>query len=708
MRSASLSIMNPSPSESLAVAERTAPSPMAGPRGVSGGAAPSGSAGERAGGPETYIWPERESRSLLAVARAIVPGGAVLPPAGPRVVARVQRVLADGGPALVAGYRGLLGSLAGLSWLRHGRALPDLSPEVLHALLEGLYTGGATGRLLLRGLASAIKAVYFDDPAIFAALGQRYRDGHPTEQAAYARGVPDDMPAAVRGRTTRASDVPHGETIECDVVIIGSGAGGAVAAYELAAAGHAVVLLEEGVYFGRQDFTGSTFRMDHLLLRDMGLTTTIGNVPIIVPTGRTVGGTTTVNSGTCYRMPDRVAHHWEQQLGLGDYGRDALAPFYDRVEAVLGVDYGAPQFLGAAAAAVARGADALGYRHKPLRRNAPDCDGQGLCCFGCPTDAKRSTNVSYVPQALRAGAQLFVGAQAQRLILEGGRAVGVEVESRFPHGPGGTLRPHFRVRAQAVIVACGALGSAVFLQSDARVKKALSRSGALGHNLTIHPAAGVFGIMPELVNSAGLPSIPQSYAIEEFHDEGLLMEGVATPADLSAVTVTLFGRRFMEVMEAFPHMAGFGFMLEDSTSGSVTPGPGRRPIVRYSLADHDVARLKRGVDILSRVFFAAGAKQVLTPVHGFEIATNPAALGRLHQAPLSPAQFDLTAYHPLGTVRMGVLPEGSVVNPDLEAHDLPGLYVMDGSVLPTSPAVNPQLTIMAIASRAAGRLAGRL
>lgn len=648
----------------------------------------------------------REQAALLSLCRAVIPGGAILPAAGPELVARLEGLLGELGAPFALGYRGLLHSLGAMSRLRYRRGLADLQPNQMESLLDGLLDGGFARRLLLRAIAAPIKALYFDDPAIYARLGQRYRHGHPSPEAALSRLVPDELPAYVRGRTGRACDLRSGETLEADVVVIGSGAGGAVATYELAAAGHAVLLLEEGLYFGRQDFTGSTFRMQNLLYRDMGMTSTVGNATIFVPTGRSVGGSTTVNSGTCYRLPDRVAKSWEVQLGLSGYGPDGLAPYFERVEEVLGVEYGAPAVLGPVAAAVARGADALGLKHRPLRRNAPGCDGQGLCCFGCPTDAKRSTNVSYVPMALRAGAQLMVGARAERLLIEGGRVVGVEVESAYPGHPGQTQPPRFTVRARAVVVACGTLATPVFLLSDPVARRALSRSGALGKHLTIHPAAGIFAIMPEEITTT--PSIPQSYAIEEFHEQGLLFEGAATPVDLSALQLTMVGRRLVETMEAYPHLACFGFMLEDSGSGSVTPGPYRRPLLRYDLTPHDVTRIKRGIDVLCRVFFAAGATRVLTPAHGFEVLQRPDELSRLHQLDLRPSQFDLTAYHPLGTARMGVSPTTSVVNPDLAAHDLPGLYICDGSVIPTSPSVNPQLTIMAVASRAAQRLAERL
>lgn len=646
-----------------------------------------------------------ELADLLAIARVIMPAGKKLPAAGPELITRLHDSLRRAESALVFGYRAALHTVSGLARLRYRRRLSDLSPTALEELLQWLYLGGFGRRNLLRSLISPLKLAYYDHPTTYALLGETYRSKHVSEEEVRRRVVPIDQPRYVKERTQSASDMTDGETLDCDVVVIGSGAGGAVAAYELAAAGHAVILLEEGLFFGRADF-GAPFEGQKLLYRDMGMTVAFGNTAIIVPVGRTVGGTTTVNSGTCYRMPERVFHRWQTQLGLTDYTPEEMAPYYERVEAVLGVDYAAPRLLGGGAHAIARGADKLGFRHGPLRRNAPDCDGQGICCFGCPTDAKRSTNVSYVPMALQSGCNLVVGARAERLIIENGRAVGVEVRARFPKPGGDGSRPRFSVRGKAVVMAAGSLFTPVLLQSDAQARRALSRSGALGNHLTIHPAAGVFAVLPQPTNSSR--SIPQGYVIEEFHDEGLLMEGTFAPPDLTALTMTCFGRPFVDAMEAYDRLSFFGFMIEDSGSGSVRPGPDGRPLIHYDLTDHDTARLKRGIDLLSQVYFAGDAQRVITPVRGYEIFDSADELARLRSARLSPADFELSAYHPLGTARMGVNPAKSVVDPDLQAHDLPGLYICDGSVVPTSPAVNPQETIMAIASRAAQRLAARL
>jgi hypothetical protein len=227
-------------------------------------------------------------------------------------------------------------------------------------------------------------------------------------------------------------------------------------------------------------------------------------------------------------------------------------------------------------------------------------------------------------------------------------------------------------------------------------------SGQLGRNLSIHPALGVMALFDEKLD--GGSAIPQGYAIEQFHDEGILFEGAFAPLDLAAASFTLIGPRFVELVEAYDRIACFGVMIEDVSRGRVRRGPGGRPLITYSLVDHDVARLKRAVEILGRVYFAAGARSVFPLVHGFDELHDEGDLARLRRARLHARDFEISAYHPLGTARMGRDPGRSVVGADHQVHDTPGCYVVDGSVVPSSPAVNPQVTIMALATRAAGEI----
>ncbi len=632
--------------------------------------------------PRGACFTPRERRTLAAVAEAVMPAGRVIPGADERVVPKVERFLVDAGPGAARGYRAMLWALDAAAALSHGRPLRHLSREAVVAFLDGWRRAGYARRTMLRALLAPLKVAHFDDPEVYHRIGCVYGTTPATAE----------RPRWQRERVLSPADV-DGETLECDVVVIGTGAGGAVVAKELAEQGLAVVMVEEGEWFGRADFTGRAVDMQKKMFRDMGAIFALGNVGIPIPLGKTVGGTTTINSGTCYRTPERVLRSWRERLGLTGFSSEALDPYYTRVEGILGVTEARAEYTGNVARLIGRGCDALGYEHKPLRRNAPDCDGQGVCCFGCPTDAKRSTNVSYVPLALRAGATLIKPLRADEILVENGRAVGIV---------GTSNGARVTVRGRAVVVACGALLTPPFLLGQGLANS----SGELGKNLSIHPASGVFARFDEEVSN--WDAIPQGYAIEEFHDEGLLFEGAFAPLDVSAASVSLVGPRFMDLMESYDRLACFGFMIEDTSRGRVRRGPGGRPLITYVLNDHDTARMKRGTEILARVFFAAGAEAVYPTVHGFDELRTPADLERFRAATLHARDFDLSAYHPLGTARMGVDPRSSVVDTDHQVHDLPGLYIVDGSAVPSSLAVNPQLTIMALATRAAEKLATRL
>ncbi len=620
-----------------------------------------------------------ERKLLSDIARAALPAGSAFPAADHRVVQKVEDFLAEAPASLRASYRSLLAAVNATALVRFRRPYGSLTASQQLIVLEGWRKGSVARRLALRLLLTPLKAAHFGDPALFAHIGCVFEHDRPATV---------DQPRYLRERAHAGAELDEDLEIEVDAVVVGSGAGGAVVARELAERGHAVIILEEGGYFDRRDFNGRPLPMQRKMYRNMGATFSIGNVGIPIPIGKTVGGTTTINSGTCYRVPDRVLAKWRTQHGLTGMTPDALAPAYERVEDVLGVAEADERYLGGVARVIARGCERLGYAHKPLRRNAPECDGKGVCCFGCPTDAKRSTNVSYVPLALKAGAEIFHGTKVHRILTESGRAVGVEARA-------GDRK--ITVRARAVVIACGSLITPTLLQDNGLA----NGSGQLGRNLTIHPALAMFGVFDEDIS--GFNAIPQGYAIEEFHDEGILFEGGSTPLELGMVTVPFAGPRLVELAERFDRIAMFGFMIEDTSTGRVRSARGQ-PLITYMLNDHDVAKLKRGAEILARVFLAAGASSVVPLIHGFDELRNEADLGRLRVAQLAARDFEPTAYHPLGTARMGADPKRSVVGPDFQAHDVPGLFITDGSVTPSSLAVNPQVTIMALATLAAERI----
>ena len=614
-----------------------------------------------------------------------MPGGGLLPGGGAVTVDRLEGFLAGMGDDFGRAFEGGLWTVEGSTIATRGRSFSALPIADRTAVLEG-WTGSGSryARWLLRAILTPIKMAHFGDAAMFAHVGCRQDRDVP------ARAEPQRWMRRITDGRAASSDLD----LECEVVVVGTGAGGAAAAYELARRGRAVLLLEAGDFHQRASFDGraaTAFQRQYL---GRATTFAIGNVAAGVWAGRGVGGSTTINSGTCYRAPDHTLQRWASRYGLGVLAGDALAPYYDRVEDMLGVAPAPRDLLGGSARVVARGADLLGLSHHPLRRNAPGCDGQGVCCFGCPTGAKRSTDVSYVPEALKLGAELVTAAEVLHVDVVDGRARGVT--ARLASGK--TLR----VRADAVIVAGGALLTPLLLRRSG----VATRSGWLGKNLSIHPASKVMALFSETIDMSS--GIPQSLGVDAYAAEGLMFEGASVPLDVAAMATPWVGRRFMDLMDSYPNLATFGFMIQDRSRGEVHAGPGGVPIIRYDMSPGDVARMQRGYEILCEIFLRAGASRVLPMIVGCDEIRGESDLQKLRKMKLSAGDFEVTAYHPLGTCRMGVDPTRSCVGPDGEAHDTEGLFVADGSAIPSSLGVNPQLTIMALALRTAEHVDARL
>ena len=468
--------------------------------------------------------------------------------------------------------------------------------------------------------------------------------------------------------------------VDADVCVIGAGAGGAVVAAELAEGGMRVVMLEEGQWHDPDGFTASMPRMLAQLYRDGGQTVTVGEPPILLPLGRGLGGTTLVNSGTCFRTPAHVLERWQREFGV-DVSEQSLQPCFERVERALSVSEVTPELAGGNAEVARRGAERLGWSHGYLRRNARGCVGSGVCTLGCPTSAKQHTGITYIPRAQRAGARIVTGARVQRVIVEHGRARGAQAQM----AGGGSME----VRAPIVVVAAGTIHTPLLLRRSG----VGSQSGQLGRNLSVHPATAIFARMPDLVDMGR--GVPQSFYVDEFAREGIMFEGAAGPPAYAAMALPLTGRSHAEAMADYRRLALFGLMVSDSSRGSVRT-LARRPLIRYDLVDDDLMRFRLGLARVRELFEAAGAREVYLPLpHGV----------RPEHARVR--DLKLMAFHPLGTARADARPTHGVVDGDLAIHDLQGLYVADGAAAPSSLGVNPQLTIMALATRLAFRLLGR-
>ena len=552
-------------------------------------------------------------------------------------------------------------SLLGLGTRLRGRG----RDERVAALRTLARTPGAAP--VMEALRAAAAAAYYGDDGVMQRLG--YDAG---ERVRRGKAIRAASPSEPTGGITDLSGFTGTRTVRADVAVIGSGAGGAVVAKELAEAGARVVLLEEGAQHHVADFTARPRDMLPRLYRDAAQHATLGRPPILLPLGRGVGGTTLVNSGTCFRTPDHVLARWRDEYGLDM----DLAPHFERVERELNVMPVPPELAGANAHVARRGAEALGWSGDFVSRNVRGCVGSGVCAYGCPTNAKQHVGVTYVPKAHAAGATTYTGVTARKL----GR--GVECST----AAGGRLT----VDAPTVVVAAGAIHTPALL-----ARNGLGNDN-LGRHLSLHPATAVWAVMPEVIDMAR--GVPQSFYIDEFAADGIMLEGIAGPPDYIAMGLPVAGERHRELMGGYRNLAQFGLMISDDSRGRVR-SVGGRPFVRYDLSDADVARVKAGLERLAELFWAAGATSVLLP-----LARQPELRPGESLPDLRPQDLKLMAFHPLGSARMDARPAHGVLDANGRVHGTEGVYVCDGSAVPSSLGVNPQITIMTLATRLAHHL----
>ncbi len=503
-----------------------------------------------------------------------------------------------------------------------------------------------------------------------------------------------------RSLTTESwPDVGDGQVEKVDAVIVGSGAGGAVAATYLAEAGLDVLVLEEGEHVTQEDFDGPMFCRFQRFCRDNGTTQVWGNPPIPLPLGRVVGGTTVVNSGTCFRAPDRVLERWASEFGVEGARAPELAGHYEPLEDFLNVRPVPWELLGSNGMAAHRGAVALGYSGGPLLRNIADCHGCGQCAFGCPTNAKQAMHISYLPKAQRAGARVVSRCRVDRIAAEEDAALGVEATLLTPHRHrAGKLR----VFADHVLVCAGAVHTPALLMRSGIPDP----SGQTGRNLRIHPATGVGGLFDDDIRP--WKGTLQSYYIDQFFDSHELMfEATTTLPSVGAGSLPGIGAEAMAELARFGSLATLGFYVSDTSRGRVRALRNGQVIPTYRMNELDARRMLHGLAIASGVLLAAGASRVYPGLPGMDTISARADLDQLRERKVKPHHLKLTAFHPMGTARMGADPRSNVVDPFGRHHAVDRLWVADASTFPSCVGVNPQMTIMAFAKRTAEHLVSK-
>jgi len=496
--------------------------------------------------------------------------------------------------------------------------------------------------------------------------------------------------------------VPDGDeiTINADAVVVGSGAGGGVVAGELAAAGKQVCVLEMGGYHDESEFPGlELWAYQNIFLNGGPFPTAEGQFSI--QAGSALGGGTVLNWTNCLRTTDHVRAEWAAHGLEGVDGPDYDAHM-DAVWQRIGVnddcsDLNVPQRL------LEKVCAEKGYHFAKITRNTDpatyDPVTAGYLGFGDQSGSKRSTAKTYLADAAGDGADFLVHCRVERILVEGGRAAGVE--ARYVDPEGRTAR--VVVKAPTVVVACGSIESPALLL----------RSGiggpAAGDYLRLHPTSVVFGYMDEPTNPWwGAPQAGLSHEFEDLDDGyGFLIECAQHTTGLTAAALPWrSGRDHKEGVSKFARSAGFINLTRDRGHGRVTIDGAGRPVMHYPVTDElDIAHLHRGLAEMARMMVAAGVEEMqalsrLAPVwrRGDDIEEFIAAVGALS---IPDREIGLFSAHQMGTCRMGADPQTSVAGPHGELHDVPGVWIGDASAFPTASGTNPMFSVMSLARRTA-------
>jgi choline dehydrogenase-like flavoprotein len=528
------------------------------------------------------------------------------------------------------------------------------------------------------------------------------------------RIIPDPIEAGLaRGwQVIDASTLQNDRTLDADVVVVGSGAGGGVTAEILALSGLKVVIVEEGALKSSRDFRMREADAYPALYQESAARKT-RDKGITILQGRTVGGSTTVNWTSSFRTPPATLAFWRERYGLATYDDEQLAPWFQVMEARLHVmDW--PVAPNENNDLLRRGAEKLGIPTGLIRRNVNGCWNLGYCGMGCPTNAKQSMLVTTIPSALDHGATLVTRARAERFVIRGERVDALQARALDAAG----IQPSGRtltIRARHYVVAGGAINSpALLLRSNAP-----DPSGLLGKRTFLHPTLIAAAIHPQRVD--GYAGAPQTVYSDHFLHTGPIdgqlgykLEAPPLHPVLLSTTMAGFGVQHAQMMQQFPHLQGMLALLRDgfaadSPGGTVALESDGRPVLDYPLNDAIWDGARRALLTMAEIQFAAGASSVQV---AHESAPRYASWQQAKQGiaalPYQPMLARVASAHVMGGCMMAGAGHAGVTDPDGRYRGLANLSVHDGSLFPTSIGANPQLSIYGIVARLASNLAQAL
>jgi choline dehydrogenase-like flavoprotein len=526
------------------------------------------------------------------------------------------------------------------------------------------------------------------------------------------RGITDPILEGINNGwiTLDAGDYSEHTTLEADVAIIGTGAGGGTTAEILAKAGLKVILIEEGPLKSSNDFNMDERQAyKDLYQENAGRMNKDGSMSILQ--GRCVGGTTVINWTSSFRTPEPTLQYWADNFDTKGASKEEMAPWFDKMEERLNISLWALP-ANENNAVLSRGADKLGVPWQIIPRNVKGCWDLGFCGMGCPTNAKQSMLVTTIPSAMNEGSQLLYSARAERLTMDNDKVTGIEVTALDKnYRPTGVK---LTVKATTVVLAAGGInGPAMMLRSGAPDPK-----GLIGKRTFFHPTSFSFASFEQDINA--YYGAPQSLYSDHFQWDsvsgpvGYKLEVPPLHPGLTSVLLMGHGEDQFDEINKLPNLNSMISLLrdgfdDDSEGGSIELASDGSAIVDYPINDYLWEGVKRSHLTMSELQFAAGAKAV-RPAHTeakWETSweDSKAAINKLSY---SASRAQLGSAHVMGGMAMGENLDRCVVDSNGKYHYLDNLYVIDGSVFPTSIGANPQLSIYGMACKQATKLAEKL
>ena len=501
-------------------------------------------------------------------------------------------------------------------------------------------------------------------------------------------------------------------TLDCDVVIVGSGAGGGTAAEIFTQAGLTVVMIEEGPFKSSSDFRMREREAYPQLYQESASRQT-RDKGIVILQGRAVGGSTTVNWTSSFRTPPVTLNYWQSIWGLRDYTVEKMAPWFERMEARLSISpWAIPPNENNSV--LKRGCEKLGIPAAAIRRNVKACWNLGYCGMGCPTNAKQSMLVTTIPAALDAGMTLIHSSRVDRLEYRLERITGLIASGMDANASSnGTLPgPHkVRVQAKHIILAGGAINNpALMLRS-----KLPDPHGTLGRRTFLHPSSVSAAIMEGQVD--GFSGAPQTIYSDHFIDiappagpMGFKLEAPPIHPILAGITLQGFGHEHAMWMKRLPQMQVLIALMRDgfhpqSIGGRVHIRGDGSATLDYPISDYLWEGVRRSLLAMAEIQFAAGAKIVM-PLHedAKPLRSWKGTKTLIDSLSMQVLRTRIASAHVMGGCCMGADLRFSVTGGDGRHHQFENLWVFDGSAFPTSIGTNPQLSIYGMVARNAMRL----